>query len=74
MKVTCPHCGAWDQKLKFCQDCGKTLVFTEMDQARKDFAESPKAVSRKNKEIPLIIVLSIFLTFILFSLLGFLLV
>jgi uncharacterized membrane protein YvbJ len=55
MLKSCPYCGAWDQPLNFCQECGKKLVFASIDEQQAATKDSPKVESKKPVELPLII-------------------
>ena len=68
-KNVCPHCGAWGQLSKFCNRCGKTLVYKSVREGTQEFEGKQVAKSTAGRDIPVILITSAILTLLALTLL-----
>ena len=71
-KNTCPHCGAWGQLSKFCNQCGKSIIYASIEKGNSEFLTKPIAPSTQNKDVPVIVFFAIILVISVSILLDFL--
>ena len=61
-KNTCPHCGAWGQLSKFCNRCGKSIIYTSIEVGQQEFEHKQIAKSTQSADVPIIVFVAILIS------------